>query len=378
MAAYVTDVADSPSLPSNALVEVIALPPAPSPPSATPAVNVFDFLVPEKSPISDYSSASSFISARQEEHFSDYPGPGNAHGNGLLLHAEALYQHPGFEYGVGPVKQTKQRYDSEFDLNLGLEQKQARGYSTVSRTPAPQRSRTANGHDERQITDKKRKRPQVEDLDLAVVAQCPDTQTGPATILHSGLTGGLNKLLAKSGGRAEEASPLSPKKHSKHTRQTELKVRETERSHRHKESEERDHRHKRHREGSKSRSLEVVKAIEGSKDLKMIDYRESSGGALVKNIKSKQLPHLPQRSNSEFFLSLVDKDHHSAKGQSIWGALKMFHEGLQAAMSETAYFAAGIKEKEEKRLFSGLRMKINRSGEIVLFARPEKEYADPT
>jgi len=149
-----------------------------------------------------------------------------------------------------------------------------------------------------------------------------------------------------------------------------------ERSHRHKESEERDHRHKRHREGSNGHSMEGIKAIEGSKDLKMIDYCESSGGALVKKPKTKQTDQCPQRSNSEFFLSLVDKDHHSAKGQSIWGALKMFHEGLHAEMSETAYL--GIKEREEKRLFSGLRMKINRSGEIVLFARPEKEFADPT
>ena len=333
-------------------------------------------MIPEKSPTSDYSSASSFASARQEEQFSDFPKPHDAHTNRFLPYTEALYQQPGYEYGVGPVKQTMQRYDSEFDVNLGLEQKESQGYATVSRTPAPNRSRTANSHEERSSTDKKRKRPPVEDLDLSVVHHRPETQSAAATILHSGLTGGLNKLLAKPGSREVEASPLSPKKRSKHDKHAESKMRDLERSHRHKESEERDHRHKRHREGSNGHSIEGVKTIEGSKDLKMIDYRESSAGALVKNTKTKQPNQLPQRSNSEFFLSLVDKDYRSAKGQSIWGALKMFHEGLHAEMSETAYL--GIKEREEKRLFSGLRMKINRSGEIVLFARPEKEYAYPT
>lgn len=74
-------------------------------------------------------------------------------------------------------------------------------------------------------------------------------------------------------------------------------------------------------------------------------------------------------SHSEFFLSLIDKDHHSVKGQSIWGALKIFHE-------ETTYDSSAddeAKRAEEKRLLKGLRCKINKHGEVILFARPEAE-----
>lgn len=49
--------------------------------------------------------------------------------------------------------------------------------------------------------------------------------------------------------------------------------------------------------------------------------------------------------------------------------MKMFHEG--------AAYGSGVDEEsrkiEEKRLLKGLRCKINRHGEVILFARPEAE-----
>lgn len=166
-----------------------------------------------------------------------------------------------------------------------------------------------------------------------------------------------------------DASPLSPKKRSKRSREEERSGKPKHKD----DSNDRSSRHK-ERDGRASHAASTVVTTTSSKDSrrtrrdleappgrKAIEYHPGRAGRTVKQA--------PYQANSEFFLGLIDKDHRSVKGQSIWGALKMFHEARQEGM--------GLDEDgnraEEKRLLKGLRCKINKNGEIVLFARPEAE-----
>ena len=52
----------------------------------------------------------------------------------------------------------------------------------------------------------------------------------------------------------------------------------------------------------------------------------------------------------------------------------MFHEGAEShERPKTGQTDDDVRRAEEKRLLKGLRCKINRHGEVVLFARPEAE-----
>jgi len=219
------------------------------------------------------------------------------------------------------------------------------GYSTTLRTPGASRSQLSKGD---KNSEKKRKRAQPDELSIVPpqIAGHSDGQLG----LHSGLTGGLNRLLSNEP-REYEASPLSPKKRSKHGKEEKPSKRRI--------GDDEDRRHKKHRHQeseSDSRPGKEIKAIEGSKELQRVEYPVAR--------------KLTTESNSEFFLSLINRDHLSGKGQSIWGALKMFREGLPGDLSSKE-----VKEQEEKKLFRGLRMRINDAGEIVLFSRPELEVS---
>lgn len=177
-------------------------------------------------------------------------------------------------------------------------------------------------------SEKKRKR---RDLDTPAA----DSRSA----LHTGLTGGLDRLLQVPDSQMMDASPLSPKKRSKHGG----KAGDDE------EDGSQEPATKRHDRKSQ-------KAIEGSKEL----IPAPKSGPLTKGRQEAE------GSRSELFLTLVDKPSSSSKGQSIWGTLKTFHE----------LRASGNREAEEKKLFSGLRMKQGKNGEIILFARKDKEADD--
>merc|ERR1711977_151922 len=114
------------------------------------------------------------------------------------------------EYGNGPVPTAGSEYQ----------------------TPAPKAERERKkDRKERELTreekkDKKRKRLHVETQDLA--ARDDESMTDAPPVLHSGLTGGLGRLMSRpsvfppspdySGGDAGDASPGSPLKKTKHSK----------------------------------------------------------------------------------------------------------------------------------------------------------------
>jgi len=68
--------------------------------------------------------------------------------------------------------------------------------------------------------------------------------------------------------------------------------------------------------------------------------------------------------SAESFMNLVKGDRHSSagsrKGQSVWGALKMWKED-----------GTGDGDEVDKKLWKGLRMRVNERGEVVLFAKED-------
>jgi len=198
-------------------------------------------------------------------------------------------------------------------------------------------------------SEKKRKRAQAEEL--LIVPPQTVAHAAAQLGLHSGLTGGLNRMLSNEEPRGYEASPLSPKKRNKHSKEEKALKKRTD------DDEDRHHKKHRHHDAeTRSRSGREIKVIEGGAELKSIEY------PLAKRRSDE--------SNSEFFLGLINRDHLSSKGQSIWGALKMFRDGLPGDVSNK-----DVKEHEEKKLFRGLRMRVNDAGEIVLFSRPDLEMS---
>ena len=352
--------------PDNQIARVQVPPPAPSPPPAAPPVNVFDFLVPDpssrdRSPSLSSSSVGSHAAAGQSSiSDSGYATverrPPEARPPKNPVPDEA------FSYGEGPIPKSLRKYDSELDWFM--KEQNSTASLPPHRTPASQRMLEEDPGSQSHSTDKKRKR-QQEDIDMNGSRKHSDNISEQQRILHSGLTGGLGKMLGKSDSRHVEPSPLGPKKRSKVSKKDEgSRTFEDERKHRHRQPEEESHhqRRKKHHENSGE-----TKAIEGRKGLKTTDLPPQSKQSGVKKI---------YHSHSEFFLSLVDKDHRSHKGQSIWGTLKMFHEGLDADRDgdEASDLDEGAKrDREQRRLLKGLRMKVNKNSQIVLFSRADRE-----
>lgn len=167
-------------------------------------------------------------------------------------------------------------------------------------TPASKRDR-----EDKNKSDKKRKR--IGDQDMA--------DATPA--LHSGLTGGLDRMLSGpefGNGDAAAASPLSPKKRSK------------------KDESERD----------AARKVTFDKSA--SKKSSSADARES-----------KQL--VTYTSPAELFLSFVNKGPDSDRGLSINKALKRYHRERQSRGEDDS----------DKDLWKDLRIRKNERGEFVLF-----------
>lgn len=331
------------------LAKVDVPPPAPSPPRAN--FNVFDFMVQDKSP--------STVASTSPRKSNGNASPRSLHqDNDRPVHAEH-----GFSYGEGPIRNRRDRQDFAMQVDDQF------GPELAARTPVPSAAKslkTPKANSQPNVgksTEKKRKRPQVEDLDLSDSRN--DSSDGRRS-LHTGLTGGLSKLLGAPDDRNDEASPLSPKKRSKHRpKQDESADDDSNDERRRRKKERRASKHKRHRSDGDDMERQLVRTDAASKQVQLHAQSRSKTRP-----EKKQLPEQP---NSEFFLTLVDKEHTSSKGQSIWGTLKTFHEGLQSDSMEDAFDLHGAHERAEKRLFKGLRMKLNKHGEIVLFAKPDKE-----
>lgn len=348
--AYVED--DTSGAANPGTIAVVDVPPkAPSPPppgEGLPAgVNVFDFLVADSTPTTAKAAL---------------PAPNGHLERAISNGNDQHYESRGYSYGETPLQPTFERYDSYASLPATHSAEVSQTYVT----PGPKREKG-----DKQKSDKKRKRTAVEDLDIARVKQAQDEEmadTG-APVLHSGLTGGLNRLLSNdqiSDNDRMAPSPLSPKKRSKKEKPSERtrKVSSTTTKTtltRHRDNDEdsdrgrdgrlhRKHRHRHHRDSSSSSDHER----RSRKHLKAIDYRAASGSAEPR--ADNQV--VSYKSPAEMFLSFVNKGPDSERGLSINKALKRYHRETEIR---------GDRDDSDKELFKQLRVRRNERGEFVLF-----------
>lgn len=348
-------------------IAVIDVPPAaPSPPPAAD-VNVFDFLVTDESP--DAQKALAAGNELQPYRTEVYEPDTDMH-----------YATNGYTYGDAPLEPGYNRYDSRTSL---VDQHGRPLPDAPYLTPAPKGSKEFDSAKADRRSSNKRKRHQPEELDMARVRNSPDhIMTDVAPVLHSGLTGGLSRLLSRPSDALPETkqapSPLSPLKRSKKSSKAENGEERRHRSSRHHEddgsdtSNDRGRRHRHHREGkSKHRTRRGSSSSDehrrpSRKQVKAIEYRNGAAessppgeSALVRHPRGAA-NGLEAVDPAEVFLSFITKGPDSERGQSINKALKRYHREQGSR---------GDREKEErdKELWKGLRLKRNERGEVVVF-----------
>lgn len=327
-------------------------------------MNVFDFLVTEETP--NASKVSLGGSREQMSIRADAPsvfeaGPQSAGELEGDHEYDQAYEENGYSYGVDPIPVASQPKQIEYQ------------------TPAPKSLHNGSrdtiyeldGRDHRS-TDKKRKRHHVEELDINAIRRSQEREEAmtdaPPLTLHSGLTGGLNRLLSKSKFppspeySGNEPGPLSPVKRSKSIIAKErgrngstalVKVRKAASSSRRTSDESRPRKHHRsshhHSNGERDPSEPRPK-----RKLKAIEYEPLT----EQRNDSQQL--VVYRTRAELFLSFVTKGPESETGCSMNKALKRYHR-------EREEQSLGLgKAEEEKELWKSLRLKKNERGEIVV------------
>lgn len=325
---YNAYVEDEPT--SNAVAVVHVPPKAPSPPPAAedlpPNVNVFDFLVTEDSPTKEAPALPTTATK----------AIANGHSNETNGQDPHYVSH-GFAYGAQPIEPSFQRYDSWASLHPNPD---------TAQTPAP-----------RPKSDKKRKRHQLDELDISRARQ--DEEMMDAPMLHSGLTGGLNRLLSNPETEEVAPSPLEPMKRSKKDRSERRRVsditqRTSSTSHRDERQRNGDDRgrhsrrdgdHHRRKHRHRHRSSSSSSRHPSRKQVKAIEYSEARA--------DNQL--VGYRNPAELFLTFVNKGPDSERGVSINKALKRYHR------------ERGEREDGDKELWKSLRVRRNERGEFVLF-----------
>ena len=326
----------------NQISRVEVPPPAPSPPDSG-AVNVFDYLVEERSPrfkgLGSQRSASP--SASDEE-------------QSAKKRRKTTIPESAFTYGGGPIEPSLHKFDSEFDFNMQMNSQEAPPIQHIQRTPGPSRPHAIASHEmsqEDSQSGQKRKRQHEEPI-----SQTRQNRSKGNSTLHSGLTGGLFRMLGRDDSQLIETTPSNSRRRVNDPSNAEFQRRDRA---------DRPHAKTRRADNPERKPLPSGKELEKVAHLSNMAQYQSHASASMKSLT---------QSHSEYFLSLVDKGHHSHKGQSIWGVLKTFHEGVDGGGSDYASAELAVAHvRDQRRLFRGLRMKINKSGEIVLFARPDRE-----
>ncbi|KAK3986671.1 hypothetical protein QBC44DRAFT_344432 [Cladorrhinum sp. PSN332] len=306
------------------------LPEAPTPPSAVerPA-NVFDFLIENPTPTASHVSLPA--TANVETQLVRFDPDANGANDDLEMNDDTLVPYD------GPVPV------SNFE------------------TPAPKTARRKVKDADKDATkDKKRKRLHIE-TDHTMVDAPP--------VMHSGLTGGLNRLMSRpavfppspdySGDNKAPPTPIKKTKAKKSSKSpgrsttealsngfmamiTGPKAKPMK---------------KKTKTSSSSTKKKTVKRLEGAKEPKLLEYRPSSKDGETKN-DGQMIVFKP---SVDHFLSFVNKGPESERGCSLNKALKRYHRDRSSSGVSLS------KAVEEKELFKSLRMKKNDRGEIVLF-----------
>ena len=228
--AYVEDVAEGDDMQAVAVIDVP--PKAPSPPPASgpmnelpDSVNVFDFLVDENA-----TNGNAAPGAAQERTMVEHPmyyGNGNMYYPPYAAAPPMVYMQHGFSYGNAPLPPSFDRYDSYQDLKDA--QPSPIPVPATYVTPAPKEQRKEKSDKHVSISEKKRKRHHVEELNLSSTTKRPTSKDEPMTDapnsrdsrtpLHTGLTGGLSKLVTDPEFYADRIeagpTPISPLKRSR-------------------------------------------------------------------------------------------------------------------------------------------------------------------
>ena len=372
--AYVEDAEDD-DAGKHAITIVNPPPPAPDPPvsaseKAEP-INVFDFLVTGDTP---NASTTSLPPKEGMKMVKNAPSIfGEPHHPKETGDDDSLYENHGFTYGSEPITVKKNKQETEYF------------------TPAPKHQRKPSTeamygleNPERKSTDKKRKRLHIEELDLTearrpsveLEADIVMVEAPSAPILHSGLTGGLNRLLSKSKFPPSpeysngDPSPTSPVRRPKQITATKEKDRgrkssgvsrtaggQLVRIRKRRTSDEsrprKQHRSEHHAHSHSEHHPKQQKTIEHPKR-KAIEYHPQT-----RQDDSQQL--IVYKSRAELFMSFVTKGPESEQGYSMHKALKRYHR-------ERGEQGLGLeKVDEEKELFKGLRLRRNDRGEVVVF-----------
>ncbi|KAM7205794.1 hypothetical protein V8F20_003027 [Naviculisporaceae sp. PSN 640] len=312
---------------------VANLPEAPTPPSAAEAnVNVFDYFVGTATPtasnlsLPQTAAAAAQLSEETQLVRFDYEA------NGMLdkIDEDALVQ-----YGTGPVP-------------------------TDYQTPAPKAVRKKSKDSDLKKSDKKRKRLHV-DTDH-VMSDAPP-------VLHSGLTGGLNRLMSRpsvfppspdySGGDVAEtpASPLKKTKSKHHKHRPEHTFSNSIMSMISAGSKPAKTKKRAKSSSTSTKKKSSTKRLEAPKEQKMIEYRPGSKDG-KEGGENQMIVFKPR---AEQFFSYINKGPESERGCSINKVLKRYHRERSASTNTS-------KLVEEKELWRTLRVRKNERGEIVLFS----------
>ena len=407
---------DAPDADNSTAITTVEVPPeAPPPPPAVPlqtqpSVNVFDFLVssdpphpsneepapksakPSKSAKMDYtpSVVGSEISSKQNQHGhskydSDYDSKGFSYGNDPVP-TTSKRERPKVEYFTPAPKDLAKDLEQHFVEEAKREQ---------SKPKSTEKKRKRRSHiDEVDFA----RRPSREASEDAIMSDAPAAPAETPSF-HTGLTGGLNRLLSKdeyfdgpdmdrykdtpapsrarptqtyvvkdpSRGRSEPketglASSTAMIKHPKRRSSDESRPRKHHRSQRstHYHNDEKPgsiittstagRKHKSRRQSLSRQRSTSIKAIEYHGD----DHKDDDAA----EPNEQQL--VLYKTRAEFFMSFVTKGPESVQGCSMNKALKRYHR-------ERGEKSRGAKEDEEKELWKGLRLKKNERGEVVVF-----------
>lgn len=353
--------------------QLVATPSAPAPPSPSAAVNVFDFLVdatPNASRLELPAADEVMNDSEPEQQVRDEPMSDNADVSEAedkpstdlvrVNITETSNLANLVEWGSGPVPTSG---PFETPVPKAIEWKPTKEHEGKSKK---------DKKDEKK-KDKKRKRLHLETRDLSSREGDVLMDDAPP-VSHSGLTGGLSKLLSRpsvfppspdySGADAEKESPSAKPKKTKESKRAGrtrtrndtfgsnlmslITTRQTSREHSEDRPKKRKHKHR-------TKSSERMKSSEGPK---MLEYKPMNGADDSSPGENQMIVYKPR---AELLMSMVNKGPNSEKGVSMNKALKRYHR------ERTAAGLALGKGDEEKELWRSLRMKKNDRGEIVLF-----------
>lgn len=446
-------VEDAPDAETGALAIVDAPPRAPSPPpapmslgydepAALPPVNVFDFLDTSETPTAPRVHFSPVDESRMIEDSlppayeeTESRAPVTDVMKFQVHDGDSQFNDTGFAYGTEPIRPTSERFDSYYDSR---EQEPTYNYTTPA--PKSKHSRTKS-RDKSDIettskkTDRKRKRNSPAELDMSLVRaqQERDIMMADAPpMLHSGLTGGLNRLLARPefppspeySGEYVENSPLSPMKRAKQgtskafaRAQREWEVQqEKERKGDAREDMEREKEAKKERERGRERERKERKASTALVKIKPKKRRDDSARASRRHREAdrrrrRQYSSSPSPARERKTIKAIE--YHRSGSQSPGpeengngalivranGELAPVKTGVEARAELFMSFVTkgpeserGMsvnkalkryhrerydrwdrelgKAEEEKELWKNMRLKRNDRGEIVLFFAP--------